>query len=371
MLDEIRFGFEHAGDQHLAVRQLDRFEQRPFMRVPRIGGLERNGVRPGAEHDVDDVGHRHVAVMRAFVIAPADMHAQLLGRNIGDGVIERLDVKLRALAELRQAEIGILNMPAHAEIGAVDLQDEACLGDDLIFVTHRIGDGVDVALEVLVVVVAEKQRHHAGRGGAHEAAGRLHARQRGFEIVGIDDWRLAVAHRNRRVAGRRLAPRAAGIAEHLFLKCREFVDVLIDEGVAGAAEAVEPVLDIGGVARLRHLAVIDQVDAGGGLLADEFRDRGFDPRGKRHRVDRNAFLLGVHHFDEVFGPGKAAGMRRQKAVAAAVHGWGSLVSRGAFGWRTVMQGGRGHHRGRSRVDRGPHDPYEPSKPALRDCDESS
>jgi hypothetical protein len=48
MLDEIRFGFEHAGDQHLAVRQLDRFEQGPFMRMARIGGLERNRIRLGA-----------------------------------------------------------------------------------------------------------------------------------------------------------------------------------------------------------------------------------------------------------------------------------------------------------------------------------
>ena len=73
-------------------------------------------------------------------------------------MIERLDVQLRALAEFRQAQIGVLDVPAHGEVGAVDLQDEAGFGDGLVFVPHGLGDGVDIALEVLVVVVAEEQR---------------------------------------------------------------------------------------------------------------------------------------------------------------------------------------------------------------------
>ena len=94
-----------------------------------------------------------------------------------------------ALAEFLEVEIGILDVPAHAEIGAVELQHEAGLGDGLVFVAHRVGDGVDVGLEILVVVVAEEQRHHAGRGGAHEALGVLHLRERRLEIVDV------VAHR--------------------------------------------------------------------------------------------------------------------------------------------------------------------------------
>ena len=70
-----------------------------------------------------------------------------------------------------EVEVGVLDVAAHAEVGAVDLQDEAGLGDGLVFVAHRVGDGVDVGLVVLVVVVAEEQRHHAGRGRAHEAFG--------------------------------------------------------------------------------------------------------------------------------------------------------------------------------------------------------
>ena len=126
------------------------------MGVTGIGGLERDRVRPRAKHDVDDVGEGHVAMMRAFVIAPAHMHAKLLRRNTRERMIERLDMELRALAEFRHAEIGILNVPAHGEIGAIDLQNEAGFGDSLVFVLHRVGDGVNVALEILVIIVAEK-----------------------------------------------------------------------------------------------------------------------------------------------------------------------------------------------------------------------
>ena len=71
-----------------------------------------------------------------------------------------------------------------------------------------------------------------------------------------------IAYGDRCVARRRLAPRAAGIAEHALGEIGEVGEVLIDEGVAGAAKAVEAILDVGRIARLRHLAVIDDVDAG-------------------------------------------------------------------------------------------------------------
>ena len=45
-------------------------------------------------------------------------------------------------------------------------------------------------------------------------------------------------------------------------------EILKDETVAGAAEAVQPVLDVGRVARLRHLAVIDDVEAGVDIVND-------------------------------------------------------------------------------------------------------
>src|SRR5690606_7641897 len=73
MLDEVRLRFEHAGDQHLALRQLDRLKHRPFVRVARVGRFERDGAGTGLEDHVDNVAERHVAMVRAFVVAPAEM----------------------------------------------------------------------------------------------------------------------------------------------------------------------------------------------------------------------------------------------------------------------------------------------------------
>ena len=92
--------------------------------------------------------------------------------------------------------------------------------------------------------------------------------------------------------------------------------VLVDEGIAGAAEAGEPILDVGGIARLRHLAVVDEVDAGLGLLLHHLGDRRAHARRQRRAVDRHALLLGVHHPDEVVRSRQAAGMGGQEALAA-------------------------------------------------------
>ena len=90
-------------------------------------------------------------------------------------------------------------------------------------------------------------------------------------------------NRDRAGAGRRLAARAAGIAEHPLRQVRELRQVLIDEGVAGAGETGQPVLDIGRVARLRHLAVVDEVDAGLDLFLHHLGDGGADPRRRAPR----------------------------------------------------------------------------------------
>ena len=100
VLDEIRFRFDDPRNQHLAVGQFHRLKQCPLVGVSWIGGFERDRYRLGLENDVDDVGERDIAMMWAFVVPPAEMHAQLLNRDIGHRMIERLDMQLRALAEL-------------------------------------------------------------------------------------------------------------------------------------------------------------------------------------------------------------------------------------------------------------------------------
>ncbi len=73
--------------------------------------------------------------------------------------------------------------------------------------------------------------------------------------------RVEVAYADRCVAGRRLAMLAPRIIEHTGLGSRVRFEVLEHIAVAAAAEAREPILDVSSIAGLRHLAVIDYVEA--------------------------------------------------------------------------------------------------------------
>ncbi len=67
-------------------------------------------------------------------------------------------LQLGALAEFGEREIGVLDVAAHGEIGAIDLQHDAGVGDGLVFVAHGVGDGEKIFLVARIVVVAEEQR---------------------------------------------------------------------------------------------------------------------------------------------------------------------------------------------------------------------
>src|SRR5436190_1461927 len=84
---------------------------------------------------------------------------------------------------------------------------------------------------------------------------------------------------------------SAGIAEHALLQLGKIREILVDEGVAGAAEAREAILDVGRVARLRQFAVIDDVDPGLRLLLHDVGDRPPHAHRERLRIDRYALFL--------------------------------------------------------------------------------
>jgi hypothetical protein len=65
------------------------------MRVARVGSLERDRRRPRREDDIDDLGERHVPMVRSLVIAPAQMHPHALRRDRGQRMAQRLDVEPR------------------------------------------------------------------------------------------------------------------------------------------------------------------------------------------------------------------------------------------------------------------------------------
>ena len=59
--------------------------------MARVCCLEQVALRVHAQHDVDNVRHRNVVDVRAVPAAPAEMIADLLLRDAGHRMIERLD----------------------------------------------------------------------------------------------------------------------------------------------------------------------------------------------------------------------------------------------------------------------------------------
>src|SRR6266849_1636952 len=92
MLDEVGRRVQHARNDHPVVRQA--------------------------------LSQRDIAVMRPFVVSPAEVESDTVSRNITQRMVERLDVGLRDLQELGVAQIGEREMAPHGKVGAVHLQHE-------------------------------------------------------------------------------------------------------------------------------------------------------------------------------------------------------------------------------------------------------
>ena len=59
---------DDPGNNDFAVRQVDPLEQGPLMHMARVRDLERDRRRPRCEGDIDDLGERHVAMVRSLGI---------------------------------------------------------------------------------------------------------------------------------------------------------------------------------------------------------------------------------------------------------------------------------------------------------------
>ena len=140
-----------SGDQHFVIRDLGVAQILPFMGVAGIGGLERQPRRPRLYRHLENLGERDVVGVRPLVIAPAQMHAHRVGRNIRGGVVERRDVALCNAQEFVIRQVLVLVVPSRAEIRRIDLQDKSCLMDRLVFFLQRIGQRRDIGIFVLVV----------------------------------------------------------------------------------------------------------------------------------------------------------------------------------------------------------------------------
>ncbi len=106
--------------------------------------------------------------MRAFVIAPADVDAHLFGGQIGQRVVQRLDMGVGDLDEVGVGKVGEQHVPRQRQIGAVELQVEPGGDDGFVFRLHGVGQRGQIGLARGIEIVLQKERDHAGRGGVHE-----------------------------------------------------------------------------------------------------------------------------------------------------------------------------------------------------------
>ena len=157
VFDVVGLRLDHPGTQDLVVGDHEVLEQPPLVRVSGVGGLEQDGPGLRRPHEVDDVGQVDVVVVGAWIVAPAQVHAQLLGRDVPHGVVERLDVQGGAPAELSEIHLGVRGVPAHGEIGAVELHRGTGFSDRLVLEPHCLGDREEVLLVGRIELVLEEQ----------------------------------------------------------------------------------------------------------------------------------------------------------------------------------------------------------------------
>ena len=119
---------------------------------------------------------------------------------------------------------------------------------------------------------------------------------------------LGIAHGNGRVARGDVSPGASRIAEHPLGEIGEIDQILVHEGVAGAAEAAQPIGDVGGVA-------IVCVDAGCRLCTTSLTAT--RASNAAASTDPSAWRTSC---GSSLGPRQAAGVGGEEALGAALHG---------------------------------------------------
>ena len=133
-----------------------------------LARLDVDELRARAQDDVDDLAQPVVLVVRAAVVPPADVVAELLGRHVGQDVVEHVDAGGEVGGRIGQVAALDRAVERHRRVGRVELQVEPGVHDRVVLGRQRRGGGLDVLLVGRVVVVGEVERDVTGRHGGHE-----------------------------------------------------------------------------------------------------------------------------------------------------------------------------------------------------------
>jgi hypothetical protein len=124
--------------------------------------IEQQGLRLGLQHHRQDGRQGDVLVVRALVVAPAHVHAHAIGRYGHQRMVQRLHVQLDPAQVGVFLQILVHHVPAQAEIGRVQLQDEARIDDGVVLVAQRQCQRLQVGIVVGVVLVGLEELHDTG-----------------------------------------------------------------------------------------------------------------------------------------------------------------------------------------------------------------
>ena len=287
--------------------------------------------------------------VRTLPAAPAEVVAHAVLGNAGQRVVESVEVARLHLAILLERGRRDQHVPRLTEARIVDLQDEPGVDDGSIFRAQRLGDGEDVGFLGRVVAILAAADHGRGDGG-HEGLDDRDAPERGPEggqvlleecltLVGdgalADRGRRGHGHLARQVFGVVLAegapfppavhpprPGAAGAGQR---------GARVGRG-GGGDKPGEPVVGVGEKARLAHLAVGDDVEAGLRLAAHDVSHRLGGPRRQLNLVDRLAAQARPEKSPDAFRTGDAADVGSENALGAGLHrNAASILSQTAAG----------------------------------------
>ena len=158
MLDEIAGGLDHAGDEDHVLGERHLPERIVFVRMARVGELDRERADPRLIERRQNLRERDVVDVRAFPVAVAHMQPHALARDALDALVDRGNMQLAGLDEIGLGEVAIHHGAVHREVGGVDLQDQAGFRDRPVFLAHLARDGIEIGLLRIVIGIEHGAR---------------------------------------------------------------------------------------------------------------------------------------------------------------------------------------------------------------------
>mmetsp|Transcript_27498 Transcript_27498/g.50847 ORF Transcript_27498/g.50847 Transcript_27498/m.50847 type:complete len:293 (+) Transcript_27498:4469-5347(+) len=246
--------------------------------------------------------------MRPLIVAPADMHPDLVGGNIRKRMVQCLHMGVCNLDELGICQVGKKHMAAERQVRTVQLQVQTRAHNRFIFRLHRISQSRQISVAGRIKIILQEKRNHTGGRRIHKPPrgpmfghGRLEVGNILLKLTLPFAAHCTCAH------GARVFGRSAIIGEALE-KAGELFQ--ISGRIAGAVTGKPGVaiLDIRRIADLGGLPIADNVDTCGDLFGNGVR------HGTGHGGIKRGLVIGLFTFagkdeiDDLLGPGQTAHM---------------------------------------------------------------